>query len=211
MKLIHPEPRFIEEVVLNRCYNPTIDFEVVDGMNVMDAGANVGVFTMYAALRTPHGVVVAVEPDSENFRFLTENIAANHITNVIPLRAAVASEHGQVRLGGFNPGNMTITAANSTSGTPVLAMTFDEIISESGLTKIDFAKIDIEGAEFLLFQDPSWLRNVRRVAMEVHPAKGDLRSLIQGLRSAGYVVQLARAYDKDALYLFAQVGKNHDA
>ena len=50
---------------------------------------------------------------------------------------------------------------------PILTMT--EIFRLHGLEKIDFLKIDIEGSEFDLFiNNNEWLKNVDKIAMEVH-------------------------------------------
>ena len=62
--LPHPEPRFIDEIVLRKCYVPSPEFDISEDDVVVDAGANVGIFTIYAALRAQRGKVISIEPES---------------------------------------------------------------------------------------------------------------------------------------------------
>ena len=56
---------------------------------VIDAGANIGAATLYFTLNMPDALVLAVEPDRENFRLLSKNVTG---LNVKSLHAAVASK-----------------------------------------------------------------------------------------------------------------------
>jgi hypothetical protein len=56
---------------------------------------------------------------------------------------------------------------------------------------VDFLKVDIEGFEFDLFSgDIGWVRNVEKIAMEVHPDYGDVSALKSTLEKAGFRVWL---------------------
>ncbi len=72
--------------------------------------------------------------------------------------------------------------------TPLFA-SIDEIIVENKLDRIDFMKMDIEGAEFEIFADPAeWLHRVDNLAMEVHPDRGDPQAVLSRLREKGFDV-----------------------
>src|SRR5205085_1504296 len=62
------------------------------GMTVVDAGANVGQYTLIASARVgPSGAVHSFEPVPETYRVLAEHVAANRAANVVANRAACAS------------------------------------------------------------------------------------------------------------------------
>jgi len=60
---------------------------------VVDIGANIGVFAVYAASRTQN-TVYAFEPYLRNFEALQQNIRANRLNNVKPYRLAVSDKSG---------------------------------------------------------------------------------------------------------------------
>ena len=60
---------------------------------VVDIGANIGVFTVYAATKT-QSTVYAIEPFPSNFVCLEQNIHINRLGNAIPLRFAVSDKSG---------------------------------------------------------------------------------------------------------------------
>jgi len=203
--LPHPEPRFIDEIVMRRCYTPNRRFEIGNDMIVVDAGANVGMFTIYAASRARNGKVIAIEPDPQTFAYLEENVLTNGFGNVVLLNAALAAKPGTEFLSGVNPGSKTIMARKKgrLTGTTVTAVTLENVISRFGLHRIDLLKVDIEGAEFLLFDDTSWFRITARIVMEAHPNFGDLRHVVEKLTQYGYEVCTTGAYGEDTRMLYA--------
>jgi hypothetical protein len=60
IKWIAPTPQFMEEIIEMRCYTPNQFFEIGRNDIVLDLGANVGTFTLWAALKAVDGLVVAV-------------------------------------------------------------------------------------------------------------------------------------------------------
>jgi FkbM family methyltransferase len=70
-----------------------------------------------------------------------------------------------------------------------LAISASELMGLYDLQHIDFLKMDIEGAEFAMFQDSApWLERVDNLAMEVHNKQGDPSEIIDRLRHAGFQV-----------------------
>src|SRR5579885_1432959 len=61
---------------------------ITKGDIVLDAGANVGIFSILAS-RKAHKVI-AIEPDPENYGYLLKNIEANHAENIIPVNIALS-------------------------------------------------------------------------------------------------------------------------
>jgi FkbM family methyltransferase len=73
---------------------------------------------------------------------------------------------------------------------PSLAATVDEVMDAHHLDRVDFLKMDIEGAEFLIFRDSvRWLERVDNLAMEVHTHAGDPTEIVERLQSSGFKVK----------------------
>ena len=90
--------RVLNEVWLDRVYEPDADFSVREGWTVLDLGAHKGSFAVRAALAGPKTRVHAVEPEPENLRYLNANIALNRLENVVVHAAAVSADPGEALL-----------------------------------------------------------------------------------------------------------------
>jgi len=126
------------------------------GMNVIDAGANIGYFTiLFSKWIGGEGKVFAIEPESENFQLLVKNIKVNLCKNVIPIQKAISNFNGIVDmfLSEKNKGDHRILdfIANENDKNRkkirVKCDTLDSIIPKE--QKIDFIKMDIQGSEML--------------------------------------------------------------
>ena len=122
-------------------------FELAPGQVVVDLGANLGVFATRAAKRVgPTGRVIAVEPHPDNFRRLQGNARRNGLTWLECVQAAAGDREGETALFVHERGiNHSIVRGSGKSVTVPLK-TVDALVRERGLTRVDFLKIDIEGA-----------------------------------------------------------------
>jgi FkbM family methyltransferase len=123
---------------------------------VLDIGANIGGFTIGAALKAKH--VYAVEPIF--YKELEENIKLNNLKNVTILTSALGSGES-VNLS-FNK----IERKNIPTHSLTQIINMIELKS-SNLHKISFIKCDCEGGEW--FIKPNELNNIRRIEIEIHP------------------------------------------
>jgi len=123
------------------------------GMTFVDVGANVGLYSILAAgLVGPLGRVVSVEPNSENCRLLLTSVARNRYDQIElhPVACGPAREHAVIRTAlGSNGG--FITGADDAVLDPtamvVAVAQLDELVSGP----VDLIKVDVEGAEALVF------------------------------------------------------------
>lgn len=120
------------------------------GMGVIDVGANVGFFTMLAAsLVGQSGSVLAVEPNPANVRLLEASRRANGFQNIeVALVAATEGTRVLILNAGEANGTTSLpaTAAHVMEArTLVPAVSLDALVPEH--RRIDFIKIDVEGAE----------------------------------------------------------------
>lgn len=120
------------------------------GDTVLDAGANIGYYTLiFADLVGPKGRVYAFEPDPENFAILKKNIAINNYKNVELINAAVADKTGAINF--FHDSRSTAAHRvfkedKNEKAIRVKVVTLDNYFSRKSL-KIDLIKFDIQGAE----------------------------------------------------------------
>lgn len=134
-----------------------LDRRLEENMVFVDIGANQGEFALFAAKKLTHGKVLAFEPVTKNRILLSENIALNKINNLevypyglsdkegsFPIYTSTESEffHGQ------HEGLSTLYKSDVRSEVEetISLEVFDTCFSVEE-QKIDFIKIDVEGAE----------------------------------------------------------------
>src|SRR3989344_7663239 len=128
---------------------------VKPGMRVADIGAHVGYFTiLLAKLVGESGKVHAFEPEPNNFEILKKNVAGNSFNNVTLYSRALSdrAERAKLFLDKSNLGNMSLEDKNIPQGSGGGALEVETAILDSvlGGIKLDFIKIDVQGAEGLV-------------------------------------------------------------
>jgi FkbM family methyltransferase len=122
--------------------------EVRQGDIVLDCGANIGVYTRKALSRGA-SLVVAIEPAPQTLAALRRNFDKEiQEGRVIVYPKGVWDHNAELDLSI----NQTNQAANSLiyqaqSSVRIPLTTIDNIVAELKLTRVDFIKMDIEGAE----------------------------------------------------------------
>ena len=136
------------------------------GMAFLDLGANIGLYTVWAARRVgKNGAVIAVEPSTREFTRLVENVRLNRLSNVYLVNAAASNtrrtaelhisdenEPGQNTLGGF-----IYQGVQEVGIEHVSLDTVDDILQNLHIKHIDIVKMDIEEHEFFALQGMSSL------------------------------------------------------
>jgi len=122
------------------------------GMNVIDVGANVGVYTFLAARQVGStGSVIAIEPTPSCIQCMQKTISASSLENVVFLiEAAVGDHEGTVQFqeeGASVFNSINDSEQMSNSGKEVNLVTLDSVWHSKGKPQIDLLKIDAEGAE----------------------------------------------------------------
>jgi FkbM family methyltransferase len=159
-------------------------FEIAAGERVVDCGANVGAFAVWAA--TAGGSVHAYEPHPETFGWLQRNTEGLAVECI---RAAIVAEPpatGTVALAVDSGGDTHHSIGGAGSSIDVPAATLAAAIGDG----CDLLKLDCEGAEFSLLADTPGevLHRARRIACEVHAWHGDPAAPERRLRELGFAV-----------------------
>jgi FkbM family methyltransferase len=163
---------------------------------IVDLGANIGVFTLYAARIAPHTKIFSVEPFPATFARLAATVRDHHIeSKVTCLNYAIAGSSGSRVMPDANVPSQRRSVASPESGargTEIAATTLEAIFEENNLPQVDLLKIDIEGSEYevLLSTPPTLLARIGRIAMEYHGdcAPYSKQQLFDHLRHAGFKV-----------------------
>jgi FkbM family methyltransferase len=119
-------------------------------------GANVGYWVLGAAARLgAAGHAHSFEPSPELFQALEGNVRLNRMQQITCHRLAVTDRMGDVSFRP-SPENTGRGALSASSGEPtsivVTGTTIDSFCREQGLARIDFLKVDVEGAEENVFR-----------------------------------------------------------
>ena len=126
---------------------------VLPGDTIWDVGANIGYYTCLAAtLAGEEGRVVAIEPNPENFRLLSDNVAALRFHNVSLIRTALADYEGEAQMQNADrvtsESSLVISGMGDSDRPNVVSVITGDILSTTHNAPLpDFVKIDVEGFE----------------------------------------------------------------
>lgn len=142
---------------------------------IIDAGANIGLASIFFANKFPSAKILSIEPEINNFKVLKENVEP--YSNITPIHAALWDKNKTINLVDPGLGSWGFMTENdeqkniipSEKSHVIQAITIDRIINDHKLDIIDILKIDIEGAEKEVFSDTeSWLTRVNMIIIELH-------------------------------------------
>lgn len=124
---------------------------------VFDVGAHAGATSyFFAQMVGATGRVYAFEPDERNYSFLLKNIELHSLSNVIPVKQAIAGKTGELLFsmdGTMSAGLVDcIVYADKQAIRPVQARTLADTCAELGVYP-NFIKMDIEGAETAVIRE----------------------------------------------------------
>ena len=135
----------VESYIFSLMLNP--------GFTVMDIGANIGQYSLLASkLVGETGQVFAFEPVPKNYNQFMKHVLMNDIKNIIGNRMAVWNENTTVSLGLHQPEDLKENAGSFAIGgqlghVTAPAIVLDDFVNKNEIKRIDFIKMDIEGAE----------------------------------------------------------------
>lgn len=150
------------------------------GMTVLDLGAYSGLTSiMFARAVAPHGTVVAMDADVENIRCIQQNINRYQLVSgheIRLLQGAIWNHDDGIQFS--VEGNMGSSAAAFVGHARgalvrVPSYTLSSVAAKFRLSRLDFIKCDVEGAERVIFADaPFFGRFKPRIIIETHIVAG---------------------------------------
>lgn len=156
-----------------------------EGDTVLDLGANIGWYSIIAAMLVKNaGKVIAFEADSKNAKMLQSNIDLNMLNNIQVVQKAVLDYDGHVEFY-HNPENYgDHSIAQNTFkrcfnidptfsvGQKIESICLDNFLTKEEFSKVSFIKMDIQGSEVKALKGMSTLLQSSRpvILLEYAPA-----------------------------------------
>jgi FkbM family methyltransferase len=133
---------------------------------IIDAGAHIGIASVYFATQFRKGMVASLEPAQSNYEFLKRNVSG--YTNIDPINGALAAQEGFSRVMDVGRGSWGFrTVPCQTNG--VKNFTVSELFKRYKEFSPYIIKIDIEGAEEQVFSGPvDWIDKTPIIIIEPH-------------------------------------------
>jgi len=175
---------------------------------VIDVGAHIGSYTIRCAKMVGEkGIVIAFEPDPENFKMLLLNIKINDLKNVMPFPYAVSRDDGIVELhrSRFLALHSIVRMPQEYIGSiNVKAITLDTMVKMLNIKRIDWIKIDVEGGEIgVLEGSTNTLKASKKIIIEVD--KNDLGKVLKIAKAFGFEIKVLSEN-----YLLLLSSQDHD-
>jgi FkbM family methyltransferase len=165
------------------------------GMTFLDVGAHIGYYTLIAArLVGDTGRVHSFEPGTQMRAHLEANVARNDLHNVEIHAQALAEQTGEV---GFYPSELasnqgisSIVAPGDGRAAPVTVpcLSLDDFANRLGGRRIDFLKMDIEGAELQVIRGGQRFFGAKDAPPMIFEAH-ELAPVAEALRPLGYQIR----------------------
>lgn len=140
---------------------------------IVDAGANVGFASVFYANKYPEARIIAIEPDASNYEMLRKNTAC--YSNIVPVHAALWKDNSELVLEDPGTGSWGFQTRDKQESDAakkkvlVPGITIDMLMARYQIDYIDMLKVDIEGAEKEVFENPAfWIDKVGVIAIELH-------------------------------------------
>jgi FkbM family methyltransferase len=195
------------EIWIDEFYAPA-GYEIKANHNVIDIGANIGVFALWAATRAPGVKVWSCEPFPQNAAYFETNKRESKVDNIEFYPVAVADLEGKRILHVDDRWILhSLTDKNSDeNGLEVDCVSVDRLLSD--IDRCDLMKLDCEGGEYeiLYAASPESLRKIRRLVCEFNEFDKDKRNgraLGEFLIAAGFTVEGFNMLGRDCGFLCA--------
>jgi FkbM family methyltransferase len=140
----------------------------IDPAVIVDLGSNVGASIMFFRVRYPRARIVGLEPDPRTFERLWHSVS--HVPGVEVYPWAVADRTGKVP---FRQVEQSWESAlylgdGDAATVEVDAVSLTELLSRLEIGEVDLLKLDVEGAEWLIFDQESALMRCKAIVGELH-------------------------------------------
>ena len=160
-------------------------FKKIDDLVFWDIGSNIGLYSIYNALKNKSSTTISFEPSTSNLRCLSRNIAINNLENRIKI-FSMPLTNMKNKFFLMNESHFTEGGALNTFGqdynfegkkfTPemkyqLLGTTVNYLLDNKILDIPDYIKIDVDGIEHLILEGSNkYLKNkkIKSVIVEIN-------------------------------------------
>lgn len=144
----------------------------IDPKFILDAGANIGMSTLFFAQNFPNAKIIAVDADPANFAILKMNTM--RYNNVFLENVGVWDKETKLKIS-VEEGESWATRVDEVDGEvwDINAVTIESLITKHKIPGFDLVKVDVEGAESKVFHPSKsnnleWMQHVKVFSVEIH-------------------------------------------
>jgi FkbM family methyltransferase len=179
------------------------NFDIKSSDTVIDIGAHIGLFTLYASQNCKNGNIYSYEPVKENFNVLKENITINNLKNVKIFNLAVSKSNSTIKLFMNNDESGHSMFSKSSENIIVNSTSLMKIFDENNIKKCNFLKLDCEGAEYEIIKNLplEYFQKIDKLVIEYHMADSHPEFLIE-LKE----ILLKQNFEIETKKLFSDIG-----
>jgi len=148
------------------------NFEINSNDIVIDVGAHIGLFTLYASQFCNEGKIYSFEPVKENYELLLENVKLNNLNQVKIFNFAVSNSNYPIKLFINNDESGHSMFSSSDQSISVNSISLKKIFDDNQIEHCNFLKLDCEGAEYEIIKNlPSvYFEKIDKMVIEYHMA-----------------------------------------
>ena len=183
------DSKVFDEIFVERVYAPCVEAlpDHLGRVTLVDLGANIGLSVLFLARALEVAEIIAVEPDPDNFRLLSDNLQrAGLAKRSTAIRVFAGAEHASAELHDSGNGGWGMRMGEpSDTGIPVFTLLeiMDAVKSRAPVV----LKCDIEGGERQLFLHiRDWEHLIRYIILELHTEFLSVQELFACLDSSGF-------------------------
>lgn len=167
---------------------------IEDNSVILDIGANIGAFSIFAAKMSKNSLIYAFEPMPQNYDLLVENIQVNNLEkNIFPFQLGIGAQKEKRKLfiGGGSLFHSLYPTKKNKKFISIDVITLQDIFVQNKITHCDLIKSDCEGAEFEIFSTlpDSYFKKIKEVRLEYHNQKNqdhNIKNLIKFFKNKGF-------------------------
>lgn len=183
----------------------------LEGKTVLEAGAHMGIYSLYFASKVQNGKLILFEPNPLNFFFLRKNLRANAFRAPVQVNCGLSNSPGKLRFVSKRYNRATGTFKSDKHKVlkqgrglvfeqDVDVMTIDQAVMLYRLDRVDFVKIDTEGFEpYVIEGMTATLKHFKpKLYFEIHglnwkQQQSDLNRVLNHIEPRGYQIHRLNA------------------
>jgi len=184
------------------------DFKIKKTDTVIDVGAHIGLFSLYASQNCTKGKIYAFEPIKENYNILESNIELNNFSNIQPENCAISESTSKITLYQSNDESGHSKFIQTDNPIEVTSKSLNDFFKENELKICNLLKLDCEGSEYEIIDslEEKDFEIIEKMIIEYHLADSNpelLENLKNKLKLHSYEISIEPLF-KDIGFLYAK-------
>jgi FkbM family methyltransferase len=184
------------------------DFQIKKTDVVIDVGAHIGLFSLYASQNCTKGKIFAFEPIKENYEILESNKKLNDFSNIQSENCAISDVTSKITLYQSNDESGHSRFIQTNNPVEVASKSLNDFFKENRLESVNLLKLDCEGSEYEIIDslEDKYFEMTEKMIIEYHLADSNpelLEKLKNKLKCHSYKISIEPLF-KDIGFLYAK-------